>query len=92
MSPGAVAGGVIEDNYTPALSNFLREPMLVQALISEIETLKAETRAAPRVKKLEEGLKQLHGIVNIPLDGVISEADVKRMNELTGYLAEDFLL
>jgi hypothetical protein len=86
------AAGVIEDHYTPELSNFLREPMLVQALIAEIETLNNETRSAPRVKKLLDGLKQLHGIVNIALDGSISESDVKKMNSLCGSLTEEFLL
>jgi len=86
------AAGVIETHFTPELSNFLREPMLVKALIAELETLNDETRSAPRVKKLLEGLKQLHEIVNIPIDGAISEPDVKKMNSLSGALTEEFLL
>ncbi len=85
------AAGVIEDRYTPELSNFLREPMLVQALIEEIKTLSPETRSAERVKKLEAGLAELLDIVNIPLDGTISEERVKRMNQLSGELTSEFL-
>jgi hypothetical protein len=86
------AADVIENHFTPELSNFLREPMLVQALIAEIETLDGKTRSAPRVAKLLDGLKQLHEIVNIPLDGSISESDVKKMNALSTSLTEEFLL
>lgn len=85
------AAGVIETHFTPELSNFLREPMLVQALIAELETLNEETRSAPKVKKLITGLKELHEIVNIAIDGSISEPDVKRMNALSGSLTEEFL-
>ncbi len=85
------AAGVIEANYTPELSNFLREPMLVKALIDELGTLDATTRGAARVKKLEASLKELHDIVNIPLDGVISEDKVKRMNQLSGELTSEFV-
>lgn len=85
------AAGVIEARYTPELSNFLREPMLVRALIDEIAGLDAATLQAPKVARLQAGLAELLEIINIPLDGVIAEPKVKRVNQLTGELADSFL-
>lgn len=85
------AAVVIDERYTPELSNFLREPMLVGAMLEEIKTLDAETRASARVNKLEAALTELYDIVNIPLDGTISAERVKRMTELSGELASEFL-
>lgn len=85
------AAGVIADRYTPELSNFLREPMLLQALIAELGTLDAAVRADPKVKRLEAALAELLDIINIPLNGTIPQDKVRRVNELTGELANAFL-
>lgn len=85
------AAHVIDARYTPALSNFLREPMLVKAMIAEMETLPAETKADARVTKLSNALNELYEIINIPLDGTIPAEKVKRVNDLARQLAEEFV-
>ncbi|WP_395752692.1 hypothetical protein [Prosthecobacter sp.] len=83
---------VINSRYTPALSNLLREPMLVKAMMAEMKSLPAATRANARVVKLDAALTELYGIVNIPLDGSISKEKVAQANKLAQELAEEFVL
>ncbi len=85
------AADVIASHYTPELSNFLREPQLVQALIDEVKALPPELQNAERVQKLAVGLSELHGIVNIPLDGSIDKEKVERMNKLAAELVKLFV-
>lgn len=85
------AAHMISENYTPELSNLLREPMLVKALQDELQAVPSPLRDRPRVKMLMEELKTLHQIVNIPIDGTISPEDVKRMTELADKLCREFV-
>ncbi|MDZ4405003.1 hypothetical protein [Prosthecobacter sp.] len=83
---------VINERYTPALSNFLREPLLVKAMIEEMKALPEATKASPRVAKLTAALNELYAIVNIPLNGSISKEKVQRVNDLSRELSEEFVL
>ena len=85
------AAKVIDEQYTPELSNILREPMLVKAMIDETEALPEKYKSNARVQKLIKGLNELYKIVNVPVDGVIKKEDVRRMKELTGELAGEFV-
>jgi hypothetical protein len=73
---------VVGDNYSPAVSNILREPLLAQALKSKVEALSGPTKDAPAVAKLRETLPKVEKILTIPLDGTISKENVAELNRL----------
>ena len=83
---------VISSHYTPALSNILREPLLVKAMMTEMQALPEATKSNPRVVKLTAALAELYDIVNIPLDGTIEKEKVQKANQLAQKLAEEFVL
>lgn len=85
------AAHVIHGRYTPALSNFLREPMLVKAMLAEMQALPEATKANPRVAKLTAALAEIYAIIDIPLNGTISKEKVRRMTDLTRELSEEFV-
>jgi hypothetical protein len=91
MQGAHYAAYVIDKRYTPALSNCLREPMLVKAMQEELAQLPAATKAAKRPEQLAKALAEIHGIVNIPLDGAIPRDQVARMNSLLSELCTEFV-
>ena len=74
--------GVIKDNYSPTNSNFLREPMLVDALVAKLKTLPDDTKNSPVVDKMLSSLQEIKGIVDIKMDGSIPAEKVDRMKAL----------
>jgi hypothetical protein len=70
---------VVGGNHSPEVSNYLREPMLVKALIERAAALPAGVRANPLVQATEQALPGIHAIVNIPVDGAISREDVAKL-------------
>ncbi len=73
---------VIKDNYSPETSNYLREPMLVGALLAKLQTLPADTQKSPIVEKMVSALTEIKGIVDIKLDGSIPADKVDRVKSL----------
>ncbi len=73
---------VIKDNYSPTNSNFLREPMLVDALVAKLKTLPDDTKSSPVVDKMLSSLQEIKGIVDIKMDGSIPAEKVDRMKVL----------
>lgn len=91
MQGAHYATHVIEKRYTPDLSNCLREPMLVKAMQDEMAQLPASTKAARRPASLAKALQEVHGIVNIPLNGAIPREQVSHMNSLLAGLCSEFV-
>ncbi len=85
------AAHVINQRYTPELSNYLREPMLVKAMSKEMQALPTATQQNARVAKLSSALGDIYSIVNIPLDGTIAKPDVQRMADLAQKLSGEFV-
>jgi len=73
---------VIGENYTPALSNILREPLLARALKEKVEKLAGPAKDAPTVAKLREVLPKVESMLTIPLEGTISKENVAEINRL----------
>jgi hypothetical protein len=73
---------VIEDNYTPAASNILREPVLAKALMTKVDGLPENVKGSPLVGKVREVLPQITKIIDIPLDGTIPKESVTQLNQL----------
>lgn len=74
---------VVEENYTPALSNILREPLLVKNLSERVGALPAAVKSSPQVAKSSEALAQLGKLLDVPTDGTISKEDVRKIVSLT---------
>lgn len=74
--------GIVKDNYSPANSNLLREPMLVDALIAKLKTLPDDSKSSPVVDKMISALTEIKGIVDIKMDGSITPEKVDRMKAL----------
>jgi len=75
--------GVVEENYTPALSNILREPMLVKSLAEKVAALPASVKSTPQVAKTADALQQLGKLLDIPTEGTISKDDVHKIVSVT---------
>lgn len=84
--------GLVLDNYTPELSNILREPMLAKALQAKLETLPAGSKDKPAVATLRKVLPGIVGILDIPTTGTISKEKVSELRALTGEAVKASLL
>lgn len=73
---------VVKDNYSPANSNILREPMLVDALVAKLKTLPDEIKTSPVVEKMISALTEIKSIVDIKTDGSIPPEKVERLKAL----------
>ena len=73
---------VVGENYSPAVSSILREPLLAKALKDKVEGLAGPVKEAPAVAKLREALPKIEKILTIPLDGTISKENVAEINRL----------
>lgn len=82
MQGARFTAGLVEDNYTPALSNLLREPMLAKALRDKVDSLPAETKAQPGVAKIREVLPRIVQILDIPTEGTITREKVAELKAL----------
>lgn len=72
---------VVEENYAPEVSNFLREPLLVRALKDKVATLPAPAKDSPLVGQLREALPKLEKILDVPLDGAITKENVVELKK-----------
>ncbi len=74
---------LIEDHYTAATSQLLREPKLVDALAAKMDSLPANAKQNAAVSKMREALPKIGKIINIPLDGSIPKESVAELNQLS---------
>jgi hypothetical protein len=74
---------LIEDHYTAATSQLLREPKLIDALAAKMESLPANAKQNAAVSKMREALPKIGKIINIPLDGSIPKESVAELNQLS---------
>ena len=82
MQGARYSSTLIEDHYSPAASNLLREPKLIQALSEKITALPAAVKGNPLVTKVQETLPQISKIIDVPLDGTIPKEQVTELNRL----------
>jgi hypothetical protein len=69
----------VSKHYSPAVSNYLREPLLVNAMRQDLESLPDSIKQSPRVATLIEAMPALYGIVNIPIEGSIPKEGVDKL-------------
>lgn len=77
------SSALIEDHYTPATSNLLREPKLIEALAAKIDSLPASVKQNAVVAKVKETLPNILKIIDIPLDGSIPKEQVGELHRLS---------
>lgn len=80
---------VINDNYSPTISNYLREPLLVKALIAKLDDLPEPEKSSPTVSKTKATLMEIGQIVNIKLDGSLTKEQVERIQTLSTAVVTD---
>lgn len=78
----------IDENYSSEASNILREPVLAKNLTRTISTLPSEVKSSPKVTQLSGGLEKIAKIIDIPIDGEISQDNVKKISSLTTTFVE----
>lgn len=82
---------VIGENYSPSVSNILREPLLARALKDKVEGLSANIKETPAVAKLRQVLPKVESLLTIPLDGTISKENVAEINRLATEMVKEAL-
>ena len=76
------ASALIEQNYTPELSNILREPLLAGELNKQVSALGGKAADSVKVQAISKAMAEAYPIVNIPLDGSISKEDVAKLKSI----------
>ena len=79
---------VIIKHYSPSNSNFLREPVLVKAMQSELDSLPAAIKSSATVAALITRLPGIFTAVNIPLEGSIPKEDVQKLFDTSGEIVD----
>jgi len=74
---------IVEDHYSEAASNILREPLLAKALMDKLQKMPDNVKASPAVAKMLEALPKMEKILTIPLDGSISKDNIIELKKLS---------
>jgi len=74
---------ILENHYSAAASNILREPLLPEALNEKVRQMPYGVKKNPTVAKMLEVLPRIQTILNVPLDGTISKENVIELNKLS---------
>jgi hypothetical protein len=79
---------VVGKHYSPPVSNYLREPLLVQAMQKDLDRLPETIKGSPKVTNLIAAMPDLYTIVNIPLEGSIPKESVDKLLQASRGLVE----
>jgi hypothetical protein len=79
---------VVGKHYSAPVSNYLREPLLVNAMQKDLESLPDTIKQSPKVASLLSAMPTLYGIVNIPIEGSIPKEGVDKLLETSKGLVE----
>jgi hypothetical protein len=72
---------VVGKHYSAAVSNYLREPLLVNAMQKDLESLPATIKQSPKVAAMIGAMPTLYSAVNIPIEGSIPKEGVDKLLE-----------
>ncbi len=78
----------IEKNYSPAASNLLREPVLIQQLQKDLEATSEAVKAHPLVQEISKKLPTMYSICNIGQDDVLSPEKIATLRTESAALVE----
>ncbi len=70
---------VVKNHYSEAVSNYLREPLLVRAMQKDLESLPDDIKNSPKVQTIISEMSAIFDIVNIPIEGSIPKEGVEKL-------------
>ncbi len=76
------ASSLISSNYTPELSNILREPVLAGELKKQVAALPANIQKSDKVAQIRKAVEAAYPIVNVPLTAPIAKEDVAKLKSI----------
>jgi hypothetical protein len=79
---------VILKHYSAETSNFLREPVLVQAMQGELAALPAAVKSSPKVSALIALMPDIYTAVNIAINGSIPKEGVQKLFDTSKDIVE----
>jgi hypothetical protein len=79
---------VVGKHYSPPVSNYLREPLLVGAMQDDLGRLPDTIKQSPKVAALIAAMPALYETVNIPIEGSITKEGVDKLLENSRNLVE----
>lgn len=82
------AAGFVAKNYTPQLSELLRQPAIVDFLISQTDALPAGLKKDPLVTKVQAGLAEVRRLVSTPAGEPLAENSVGELDVVVTGLIE----
>lgn len=83
MEGASFTTALVQQNYTTEVSNILREPLLVKALLDRVEALPSAVKEKPAVAGLRKLLPQIVKLVDIPRDGSMTKDNVAELHRLS---------
>ena len=80
---------LVVDNYTPEVSNYLRDPLLVELIRQNLDDdLAPEVRKSEKVVVLHQKLGEIQKIIDIERNGIVSEDDVAKLHGTVSELVD----
>jgi hypothetical protein len=81
LQGGRCVTHVVDENYTPDVSNILREPRLVSLIKENMDALPSNYLSDPLVSKIDGLLPEIKKRVNVGLHDPVKPEDVKWLNQ-----------
>lgn len=76
------ATSLISANYSPAISNILREPLLTGELKKQLVALGPDLQKSAKVQAIRKAVEGAYPIVNVGLEAPIAKEDVAKLKSL----------
>jgi len=77
------ATSLILANYSPDLSNILREPVLAAELDKQLAALPAALQESEKVRQIRQAVSQAAQIVDVPLTAPVEQAKVEQLKSVS---------
>ncbi len=74
---------VVADNYNPKTAGLLREPLLVEALLADLEGLKAAKKNTKQAQLLIKDLTEILPMLKIPMRAKLPKQHVQKIAEIS---------
>lgn len=78
-----ITSGLVKDNYNEDRSTLLREPIMLKALIAELDTAKESSKATPIYKALHDAMTQTLAVVDTPVGAPIPRESIEKIHAVT---------
>jgi hypothetical protein len=78
-----ITSGLVKDNYNADRSTLLREPIMLRALIAELDTVKDSSKSTPIFKALHDAMTQTLAVVDTPVGQAIPLESIEKIHAVT---------